>query len=250
MGIATELCKAIGREIDNIPVTVFEDVEIEYIPRVDIDIETCLDQPVDVHEGGDGNLSPRQVDIDWNLLGSYTCMHSPGVVSLYKENISRFFWRIVRLAIDDYRVRSLTRIDLKNLLSIVVHKTYCHEVFHFNCDVFRRLFGFRFNPLLEEALAVSYSHYILSRLREDGKTFVGRSYAVLYNIFMRDGFNYISPGYRDWRNFEGYSRLSAGLVDYIKPGDFVFLRGNGVNLDDIIFGMMRSGQGPYHECII
>jgi len=246
VSIANDLCKIIGNDIDRLPVTEFEEIILDGIPTIDADLGIQLDQKIDVFPGHDNSILHQQ-DYDHKLLGSYTCMSSPGVIRLYQVNITRFFWSFVRYSINNHRLRSITKFDLKNLLNIVVLKTYYHELFHFNCDVFRKMFCSKYNPLLEESLAVSYSHHRLSRLREDGKTSVGRSYAVLYNIFMRRGFEFVSPGYKDWRQFEGFSRLSAGLVEYVQPGDFVLLRSNGIDINEILFGMIRTGPGPFHE---
>ncbi|WP_243312240.1 hypothetical protein [Fundidesulfovibrio agrisoli] len=250
MSIVNDLCKTIGHEIDKLPVTELDEVLIDSVPCVNVDLGLFFDQRVDVYFNNDNDyLSQQATDYEY-ALGSYTCMSSPGVIRLYQNNLTNFFWGMVRFAIDNYNLRNITRVDLKNYLSLVVYKTYFHEIFHFNCNIFREIFEFTYSPLLEEALAVSYANLRLSKLREDGKTSIGRSYAVLYNIFLRHGFEYVSPGYKDWRQFEGYSRLSTGVVEYVKPGNFAFLKGNGVDIEDLVFGLIRTGPDPFYECLI
>jgi hypothetical protein len=61
---------------------------------------------------------------------------------------------------------------------------------------------------------------------------------VLFNYAFDLIYHYISPGYRDWVNFADEARFKNGLIDYIRPGQYQRLQGNGVAVEDLLFEML------------
>ncbi|KHK00225.1 hypothetical protein [Desulfovibrio sp. TomC] len=87
MNIADKLAKELTEEINEIPVA--ELGEIVILDKLGNDyLDELLNQPIDVFEGQaqmEGFLSEAV------LLGSYNLMQSPGVITLYRNNIYIFF---------------------------------------------------------------------------------------------------------------------------------------------------------------
>jgi hypothetical protein len=96
--------------------------------------------------------------------------------------------------------RFITKADLEKIAFLVLQKTYFHEVFHFRSDVLRHLFNGKYDPYLEEALAVAYSRLQIMEMRSNANTFIGRLGGGIFNTVMDRAYQYRSPGYRDWAN--------------------------------------------------
>ncbi|MBF0399125.1 MAG: hypothetical protein HQK78_20290, partial [Desulfobacterales bacterium] len=189
---------------DELGGVIFED--LESILQEAPDIESILNPEPDV-------FIERTIPESKTILGAYTPMKSPGVITLYSNNIKNFFWRIVQVLTRKLYGFFITKPDLERLAILITRKTYYHEIFHFNCDVFRLLFGCSYDILNEEALAVAYSRNTLKVERSNGNSQIGRMNAVIYNTVMDRAFRYTSPGYRNWRNFPDEFSLKNGLID-------------------------------------
>ncbi|BAH76691.1 hypothetical protein [Solidesulfovibrio magneticus] len=229
MNVADKLAKELIEQINELPVA--ELGEIIVLDRIDSDcLDEILNQPIDVFEGQsqvDGGLS------EVVLLGSYNPMHSPGIITLYRDSISKFFWSLVARC-RKKQTLYLTKEDLCCLARLVCYKTYYHELFHFNCDIQRYLFGSKREPLLEEALAVAYSRLRIVKDRSDGRNPLSRINGVLYNITLTEAYKYSSPGYRDWPAYSGETFFKLGFLDYIQPPHFSFLRSNGIEVEHLL----------------
>lgn len=238
MNIADKLLKELIEEINELPVA--ELGEIIVLDRLGNDcLDEVLDQPIDVFEG------QAQVDGDLSevvLLGSYNLMQSPGAITLYRNNINKFFWSLVARC-RNKQTLYLTKEDLFCLARLVCYKTYYHELFHFNCDIQRHLFGSRREPLLEEALAVAYSRLRIVKDRSDGRSPLSRINGVLYNLALTEAYKYTSPGYKDWLSYSGETFFELGFLDYIQPPHFSFLRSNGIEVEYLLQQIFVSNNG-------
>lgn len=177
---------------------------------------------------------------DIYMLGRYYHMQSPGKVVLYKHNLKRFFDTLINELLA--RTQYVTRSDLSAAARLIVLKTYHHELFHFDCNVLRIMFGSNQDRLLEEALAVAWSRLKIAEERKTWNSAIGRMNGVVYGILMELAYKYASPGYRDWPEYADEVRFKNGLVMYSKPQGYNFLIGNGVNIADIIFSMLENGK--------
>ncbi len=133
---------------------------------------------------------------------------------LLRRNLRAFFWRLVK----ELRpgLPYLTPLDLKGALVLVVTKTHQHELFHFHSDVLRYLFGGRFDPLLEEALAVAWSRLQITN-KWTRRYAIDEMNRVFCDHLLPLAFDYRSPGYRDWHLYADQARFQAALLDYLAP---------------------------------
>jgi hypothetical protein len=174
------------------------------------------------------------------MLGRYYHMRSPGQVVLYKNNLKVFFDTLI----DEVLIRTqyITRSDLFAAARLVALKTYQHELFHFDCNVLRIMFGSNQDRLLEEALAVAWSRLKISEERKVWNSVIGKMNGVVYGILMELAYNFRSPGYRDWVDYADEVRFKNGLAEYCKPKGYNFLTANGVNIQDILFSTLGNGK--------
>ncbi len=149
-------------------------------------LEEFLNQPVDV--------LPEWQPGHQILLGSYTPMHSPGIVALYEHNMRNFFWRAANEVLSANRNIFITVSNLKHSAELVVYKVWWHELFHFCCDVFRQLFGSKYDSMTEEALAVAYSRLKMLELRASGKSKISRIQPLFFSEILQRIYSYTSPG--------------------------------------------------------
>ena len=206
------------------------------------DLEAYMNPPSDILEPG--QESPCESD-DSLTLGSYSEMSSPGVVRLYLDNLKDFFHSLVFRSLR--AGHPISSKELKLIAKIVVYKTYWHELFHFDCNVLRVLFGGHKDPNIEEALAVARAWARITA--EKGYKFWGIS-PVLFDFIVSEAFKYTSPGYKDWVNYSNENDFQHGLLRYINPPTSGLLRSNGVQLQKLIFALLTQHNGKEGEGFI
>lgn len=252
MGIEKDLSKMMKSEVDDLLCEPSGKVELrqveDFISRHGLagPLDPFLDQPIDTfpEEPGAGLF---------NVLGTYSHMHSPGRIALWKDNIRKYFWRICTTILNNYPSIWITRNDLKNSVDVIVFKVWWHEQFHFCCDVFRQLFQSQFNPHIEEALAVAYSRSQVLKARQSSRSTIARIHPQFFQNFMKIAYSYQSLGYRDWHLYSDPVRFGQGLEAYAMNTGNV-LASNGVDvprmLMDIIASLLAKQNSGYVEVIV
>lgn len=182
------------------------------------------------------------------LLGLYKPMSSPGKVILFPNNLRRFFGGLMRMALRDGLRPRL--VDYQKGADLIAHKTYFHELFHYDADVLKTLFGSPYDSDDEEALAVAYSFRKLSSYERDYKQSMN---PAIFNYLMDNAFRYTSQGYRDWPKYSSEVSFKYGLLKYISPGNKDKLEMHGVPVDDLIYSMLeksRNGQALEEDVVL
>lgn len=178
------------------------------------------------------------------LLGSYTPMSSPGVITLYSEKLASFFWHNIKDILKQGYY--LDRRNLERLAYMTTIKTYTHEQFHHFADVARHLFGLHYDRNVEEALAVAHSfHEISGSMRTTWNNKIGLLPNPIYRVMLHKVFRYYQPGYRDWVHYQTKFTFEDGLVKYLGPACTIFLEKSGISLANILEAIhsVVSGQG-------
>jgi hypothetical protein len=246
MKIVDEIVKGIIRE-------EIEHLEVDDFGQVLIDREKIDAPPLDHFLAPEPDFSSD--DQPWTcrptdppdtvlVLGRYYPMSSPGQVVLYRKNLQIFYRSLIREVLR--RVPSIDKADLERIARLVVLKTYYHELFHFDCNLLRRLFCGAPNLLVEEALAVAWSRHRIALDRKVWQCPTGRMNGVVYGWVMKLAFAYRSAGYCDWPLYADESRFKVGLCDYIHPEQTRFLEQSGVPVGDLLFDMLdrrQAGEG-------
>jgi hypothetical protein len=179
------------------------------------------------------------------LLGMYIPMNSPGQVILFGNNLKWFYKSLVRATAPG--IPYLTKLDLSAAWTLVRMKTHSHEMFHYYCDVLHGLWGGSYTSAIEEALAVAWARQCLQEQRDTWNTQIGRMNGLFYNLLMKRAFVYRSPGYRDWVLYADDIRFKPALVDYVAPGAYLKLQGNGVDVEHLLLGLLAQCRGGFVE---
>jgi hypothetical protein len=66
---------------------------------------------------------------------------------------------------------------------------------------------------------------------------------VIYHTVIREAFQYLSPGYRDWVHFSDEWEFKQGLLDYFKPGGYHLLRQNNMPVEDLLYPVLGRVSG-------
>lgn len=192
----------------------------------------------ELDEFTDGISLERVLGTEEDVLGHYTPMSSPGSITLHSGNLRAFLWRLV----DTLRNRQglpVIKEDLPAMAQLLASSTYHHEHFHFFCDIQRRLFPTsKFDPLMEEALAVAYEHRKIEEEHSRWQSVVGRMTRVVYRSLLVEAFKYTQPGYRDWILYSDDARFADGLANYIDPPNCQFLEASGVAVDSLLMAQL------------
>jgi len=206
------------------------------------DLQVYMNPETDILEPGQESPCMRGNII---ILGTYSAMSSPGVVSLCLDHLKDFFYSLVKRSL--LAGYDISKKELKLIAKLVVYKTYWHELFHFDCDVLRHLFGGHIDPNIEEALAVARAQW---RIRSfNGYKFLGIS-QDLFDFIVSEAFKYTSPGYKDWVNYSNENDFQHALLRYINPPSSSFLGSNGVQLQKLIFALLTQDNGKEGEGFI
>jgi hypothetical protein len=213
------------------------------------DLDEFLAPPVDVlTESGDAVAEDHQGR--WaeeaRVLGFYRPIRSPGILTLCARSLQQFFWCLLCRIDARYPDAFIIDRDLQALATLVVYKTYWHELFHFSADVLRQLLGSPYDALREEALAVAYAYLQLEH--PDGRSTLGQINPVVHLTALDLAFRYRSPGYKDWHQFNSLSSFKQGLVDYFRPTPA--LAPAGVPVADMLYAMLGWQNGGYVERVI
>jgi hypothetical protein len=174
------------------------------------------------------------------LLGCYYGMKSPGKVVLFAANLKMFFGSLMLevLKVTPY----ITRSDLTAAARLVAFKTWQHELFHFDCNILRIMFGAQKDSLKEEALAVAWSRLKIAEERKAWQSQIGRMSGIVYGILMDRAYRFRSAGYCDWPKYADETRFKAGLLDYIEPQRTRFLTQAGVPVHELLFSLLGKGK--------
>lgn len=222
-----------------------------FMPSIDWrKIDTSMVDYIRLH-GEEGNVEDDRVihapATPIALLGSYTPLPPHGVVTLYAENLSKFFWGILKklYAQKKFYARKKLRLpenvsmaNLKALAKFIVAKTYHHEIFHYRCDIASLMFGTRPDRIAEEALAVAFGHHHAWRILESGAT--PPLEATFYDAFRNEAFTYSAAGYRDWRDYEKIEPFRNKLAEHVlHPSLFRLLDGTGGQMDAWFAGSLH-----------
>ena len=78
----------------------------------------------------------RYVHPDKDILGTYSPMTSPGKITLHFQELNAYFLYLLNYLQHDLKLYIIEK-DLRQLITLVVFKTYHHEFFHFFCDIQR-----------------------------------------------------------------------------------------------------------------
>ena len=181
-----------------------------------------------------------------DVLGTYTPMASPGIITLHWQRIGSLFWHTI-LEVQRAGLPVEQR-DLNLLAPLTVNKTYHHERFHFFCDVARQLFGTQVENLREEALAVAWSHDVIMANRLQWNSSAGRLGQGLFRAFMQRIFHYTALGYCGWHAFESRYNLEQGIADYlVLPQTLHDLTRCGIDAAPLVLGMQACLKGGVIE---
>jgi len=160
---------------------------------------------------------PHQLEVEPRaLLGSYHHMHSPGVITLYRNNIEAYWRSLLSHAYKQFPF--ISRKDAERVLHLLAHSVYEHERFHYMCDFCRKLFGSSFDRWHEEALAVAREWHLLKAQQQNGNSTFSRIHPTLSRVIVRDMFAHTSRGYRDWSLFANPDTFIFAVRDYVHPG--------------------------------
>lgn len=237
MGALEETISEITQEIKQLEEEYLGEVVFKHILLDVPELEDLLNPEPDVIE------EEKLYDIRDNpsVLGVYIPMSSPGQVILFSLKIKRFFWSLIKRI--HHRIPFITKFDLIAGARLVVLQTYHHEIFHFNCDVFRLLLGSSYDAATEEALAVAYSRMKIAEERQSWQAQIGRMNGVVYSLMIDEAFRYKSKGYKNWIYYADKSSFKRGLLDYIKHNNYKRLQSNRVSVEDILFELLGKPQG-------
>lgn len=242
------IIKDISREIDALEEDelggVILDESLPDVPPPD----DFLDPEPDVYVEDIDDANIERLSQETIVLGIYIAMHSPGRIVLFSRNIRWFYWSLVKTV--KSRVPYMTKLDLHGALQLVTMHTYQHELFHYYVNILREIFSSRFDPLLEEALAVAWARHSIQGQRATWNTQIGRMNGLFYSLLMKQAFAFRSPGYRDWILYADDNRFKPALVDYMAPGNFRKLQGNGVDMEHLIYGMLGQCRGGLVERVL
>ncbi len=182
-----------------------------------------------------------------NLLGSYRPLSSPGVVTLYFDNLQIFYWSVVREMDRRQPGFSYFKQDLEFLASFIVAKTWHHELFHHSIEVLRQLVrGVKFDPE-EEALAVAYARQSLRAAKWSSQ--IARMGKVMFNLAMEIAFDGYPAPYSNWTKYDSPERLNKGIVDLLKPSGRILLESSNVPVGDILASLIPIEYGYVDQVI-
>ncbi len=173
-------------------------------------------------------------------LGCYTKMKSPGEITLYADNMAQFILQVFqKLANYQKYILSIEQVNI--VINTIIDKTILHEHFHYACDIFQHMHTVNFDPLIEEPLAVVFSHRMLSHsgkfspfinpfnfveyyTRNKNNTITFPNNLIyksdlsfikkILKEFMFSPFDNISP-YNQWRNYLSHKSYCDGIEKYI-----------------------------------
>lgn len=170
-------------------------------------IDRFLDQerfsPQQIFHPERSNSGKEDESPSW--LGSYRRMHSPGIITLYENNITNFTWYIIRELLK--REHEITTEVFDQIAYNVTYKTIYHELFHHYTD-FTRIFTngrSQYDFYIEEALAVAFSRIYLG---------IENNNLPLYTDLFSIAYDYKGPGYCNWKDYQSEPLFMRELIEY------------------------------------
>jgi len=155
----------------------------------------------------------EDTDVHISILGTYTHISSPGIITLNKNNIAAYWKSLLKYAQRSYPF--IYPREAERILRLVVQSVYEHERFHYLCDFSRRLFNSTQDRLLEEALAVAATWHWMNQLK--GSPEFDSIHPRLRRTIVQQRFQYTSHGYRDWHNYADATKFHDAVRDYLCP---------------------------------
>ena len=197
------------------------------------------------------------------ILGSYTPMNSPGIITFYKENIKKYSGTLIRKVL-----HSGVSLGLDSVLFpiyFIVEDVWNHESFHYYCDYQRYITNSEFIRNKEEAYAVAHSYQKMHEWHTFYHSFVHHGefqkfFSDYYNggantqnclkrskkifdVVLKEHFeNYKSDGYKDWGEFKDRISYETFFFDYLKNTKLDSLLKNGVPVNDIWWQINHLGN--------
>lgn len=173
-----------------------------------------------------------------DVLADYTTMNSPGIITFYLEKMRAFYFSF-ECHLHNKGIVMLFD-DMDKVQDLLFESILWHEQFHFFCDVQKRIHNYAKDKLMEEALAVAYSSLMIEEANRNWSSRISRISDVIKSEFKKAFFNHNAPGYRDWRHYSLIDDFKDGLVKYIQPGNYSFLRGCGVDVGTLIMTQLKE----------
>lgn len=214
-----------------------------------------------------GDLYNDQLNDDGNnilILGSYTPMKSPGVITFYMDAITKYTGSLIKKIVKSgypYNFESIILISY-----LVVKDITLHESFHYYCDYKRSITLSKYDRDKEEALAVAHSYNMIRRqfgilgytnsLANEFRLIL-RNYEKRFNIRHRYSLgireytevfkekhykSFTLKGYRDWHKYINRNSYETDFYEYIKDSQLDKLLSNGVPVNDIRGELMIIGH--------
>lgn len=175
-----------------------------------------------------------------DVLGTYRPMRSPGLITLYSNELSAFFWHLA------YQINKtgyyMERIDFERMAHMVALKTYAHEQFHHFSDVARQLFGGTYDHQIEEALAVAWSYRKVQEQRNAWMSKEARLSSPFYNEMMQQMYRYTSLGYRDWVYYQAEVDFLTTVAIYLGGTQRGFLAQSGIDVGRVLLAVLEEVQ--------
>jgi hypothetical protein len=238
-------------EISNQPL---REVGGVYQPNFPEDFPNEIDNPSISDLYGNPDLSNTEKTDDIIILGSYTPMNSPGVITFYRSNIKKYSGSLIRKL-----VNSGISLGLDTALFtiyFVVEDIMNHESFHYYCDYKRKLTSAHYDHDKEEAFAVAHSYQEMNDWHTFYHAFMhGSPYNDFFSNYFHNGpqvhickrrmeaiFNFLQkeyykgftlPGYRDWHLYKARTSYATHYFDYLKNTLLEDLLKNGLPVNDI-----------------
>lgn len=271
-------CKKTNMNQKQIAIEIFNDLfneeqKNELINKVLVDISEYhtpifpesfpieIDKPIIIDGYGNQDFSGEKTINEEIILGTYTPMNSPGIITFNRNNIKRYSGSLIRKV-----VNSGISLGLDTALFtiyFVVEDIMKHESFHYYCDYKRQLTGSKFDRDKEEAFAVAHSYQETHTLNQtfhhafiydnDYNSFFSNYFHNAPNIQLCENrmtaiFNFLhkehykgfsSPGYKDWYLYKGLNCYETHYFDYLKNSKLDTLLENGVPVNDISWEISR-----------
>lgn len=178
----------------------------------------------------------KPIEIHDDILGSYTPMCSPGIISIEIYNQLEFFQdNISNMICSGYNI---TFANYKMMVELTILKTFYHEYFHHFSDITLQLFNFLKDKDTEEALAVAWSRMKVNEFVNKATKNSNIS-TSLYETYLRKIYNYSISGYKDWKKYILPEDFCGKVIDYMYPSSAYSLIKNGVNFEMMILNTLN-----------
>jgi hypothetical protein len=213
-----------------------------------------IDNPIISDGYGKQDLPKEDTKDEAIILGSYTPMNSPGVITFYRNNIKKYSGSLIRKV-----VNSGISFGLDTALFtiyFVVEDIMKHESFHYYCDYKRQLTLASYDHDKEEAFAVAHSYQEMHDWHTFYHAFMhGSEYNAFFRNYFHNGPNvhlcknrmvaifeflrkehykgFTLPGYKDWHLYKKRESYETHYFDYLKNSKLDALLKNGVPVSDI-----------------